>query len=376
MVPKNIEHRHVERALRAIDQDGVPPRREARGYVLLQGAKRYPPKYVLALANSYANGQELDPQDHSGGAETNTLLCALGFRVEAIVPPKPNLQYGAKLQTTTPRASVRVGARAHTVATVVVCSDGSYDERARLDALETVISATAARITGPALVLFPGGWFKAGPTTLEVLLSRLEPRVSAILRRVGGARFSISMGVDGRRGPRGTPDQLAVVMTTSGMVAMGRKFYPAPRETINAANPWDVGESGLPRIAEIDGRRYFLAVCYDGFGIKHGRLVRPNANAVLDHVHGFLPKGEGGSGDVFFARHGFAGAAQTWGVPVFGAAVFFRRSVPSSWPSGVTWKGPPRSTTEWRYGDNGLQPKDTFSVEIHEGSADVRVFSW
>ena len=55
------------------------------------------------------------------------------------------------------------------------------------------------------------------------LLSRVEPAVSGILRDVAEARFSVSMGIDGRRGPHGTLDQLAAVMTTDGTVALARK---------------------------------------------------------------------------------------------------------------------------------------------------------
>lgn len=374
-MPKNIQRRHIERALREIDQNGVPPRREAQAYVVLVDGKRYPPKYVLGLANSYVNGRALAPQDHSGGAETNSLLGSLGFHVEPITTLK--VRSGNTAHKTVLRTVVRPRTRVCTIVTVVIRSDGSYSECARLGALRDVLIGAAARIPERALLLFPGGWFKAGARPAGRLLSRVEPVVSGILRDVAEARFSVSMGIDGRCGPQGTLDQLAAVMTTDGTVAMARKFHAAPGETIDPADPWDQGEGGFPRVAEIDGRRYFLAVCYDSFGIKHGHhLKTPKVDAILDHVHGFRPKGSGDSGDVLFARHGFAGAAQAWGVPVFGAAVFFERRVPRNWPSGVRWKGPRGSTTEWTYEDNALSPKDVFSLSIPEGTAELRVFDW
>lgn len=66
----------------------------------------------------------------------------------------------------------------------------------------------------------------------------------------------------------------------------------------------------------------FLAVCYDSFGIKHQKLRKRGVDLVFDLIHGFYPKGEGGSGEVYFAKHGLAGAAKQWNCPVFGAVVF------------------------------------------------------
>jgi hypothetical protein len=43
--------------------------------------RRYPPKYAVSLAVQDATGQELDPQEFSGGVETNSLLQRLGFSV-------------------------------------------------------------------------------------------------------------------------------------------------------------------------------------------------------------------------------------------------------------------------------------------------------
>lgn len=48
-------------------------------------------------------------------------------------------------------------------------------------------------------------------------------------------------------------------------------------------------------------------------------------------------RGYGPSGDVDFARKGFAGASQQWDCPVFGTAVFFDRAIPENWPTGVRY---------------------------------------
>lgn len=44
-------------------------------------SKRYPPKYLISIANKYANGEELHPSDFSGGRESNSYLSELGFEI-------------------------------------------------------------------------------------------------------------------------------------------------------------------------------------------------------------------------------------------------------------------------------------------------------
>jgi hypothetical protein len=185
-------------------------------------------------------------------------------------------------------------------------------------------------------------------------------------------RISVTFGLDGLRAKGNARHQLAVALTADGVVAVGRKFHPAPGETIDPAEPWDSRERGYSRIAEVAGKRYFLAVCYDGFGIKHREFARPKVDAILDHVHHFAP----GESEVLFARHGFAGAAQQWRVPLFGAAVFHGRAIPPAWPSGVRWKGAPRSTMEWKCEHNPMRPQRTLRLSVGEGRAEVRVFRW
>lgn len=193
---------------------------------------------------------------------------------------------------------------------------------------------------------------------------------ATLLKRHGPGRLAASFGLDGRRRADGTRDQTAMMMTSRAVLGAARKFYPTTDEVIDPAPSWDAGEAGHSRIATFDGRRYYLAVCYDGFGIKRQKPPRPRVDAVLDHVHGFA----GSESEVLFARHGFAGASQVWRCPVYGAATFFDRTVPDEWPSSVLWKGKPRSTMQWRYADNAIVPTDTIAVPVPEGRAVVRLF--
>jgi hypothetical protein len=81
-IPK-ITKAHVQNALKEIDRHGVPRNRRSTRYCLIHNGKHYPPKYVLALAVQHATGRSLKPDEHSGGAETNSRLRKLGFTVEA-----------------------------------------------------------------------------------------------------------------------------------------------------------------------------------------------------------------------------------------------------------------------------------------------------
>ena len=90
MIPKNIRKEHVIKAIEEIKRSGVPEGRRSRKFLLEFEGEFYPPKYVISLANKYANGVELDPSAFSGGRETNDFLRALGFRiVEVSTEGKP-----------------------------------------------------------------------------------------------------------------------------------------------------------------------------------------------------------------------------------------------------------------------------------------------
>ncbi|WP_336774150.1 DUF3427 domain-containing protein [Paenibacillus sp. MMO-58] len=80
-IPKNILQHHILSAIEQIDQVGIPDGRESRKFNLVYQEQQYPPKYVLSIANFYANGSELAPSEFSGGDEANGFLIRLGFTV-------------------------------------------------------------------------------------------------------------------------------------------------------------------------------------------------------------------------------------------------------------------------------------------------------
>mgnify|MGYP001773470770 CR=1 FL=1 len=81
MIPKNIKREHVIKAIEEIEKAGIREGRTSKKFLLEHNGKYYPPKYIISLANKYANGIELDSSEFSGGNETNSFLSALGFKI-------------------------------------------------------------------------------------------------------------------------------------------------------------------------------------------------------------------------------------------------------------------------------------------------------
>ena len=67
MIPKNIKREHVIKAIEEIKRNGIPKGRNSKKFLLEFNGEYYPPKYVISLANKYANGEILDPAQFSGG---------------------------------------------------------------------------------------------------------------------------------------------------------------------------------------------------------------------------------------------------------------------------------------------------------------------
>jgi hypothetical protein len=264
--------------------------------------------------------------------------------------------------------------RSHRVITVVLESKEEGASRAdRETAGRLILQKVENSVKGRRLLIFPAGWFSSGKHHPKKLVESSTEKFAANLKRHGGRSVCI-YGVDGRESGKGTLDQLAVAVSDRGILGLARKFYSSPSEVVDSAVDWQTEEAGWRRCVNIFGRVYYLAVCYDGFGLKQLKGQNPGVDAIVDVIHKFTASGVAGSGDVMFARHGLAGASQAWRVPVFGAVCFFGRSVPPKWPSGVKWKGKSASTMTWSYSKNAIAPVDEFEVELKEGAAQLRVF--
>jgi hypothetical protein len=135
-----------------------------------------------------------------------------------------------------------------------------------------------------------------------------------------------------------------------------------------------VREEGKSRVFELNGRKYFICVCYDSFGIKHSEMPNFGVDAILDLVHGFYPTGEGYSGVGNFARHGLAGASNRWKCPIFCSTIFFRRKMPKNFPSAVNWNKGDTYSSKCTYERIAFKPAKERNIKIKEGTAAIKIY--
>ncbi len=81
-IPDNITKQHILEAIDYIDKNGVPPHNQSMTYNLIIGeGKKYPPKYVISIANHLVNGTEISV-DSFNSIGAISLLEKLGFVIE------------------------------------------------------------------------------------------------------------------------------------------------------------------------------------------------------------------------------------------------------------------------------------------------------
>lgn len=407
MIPKSIDKSAVLAAIAQIDKEGVPAPRLSRTYNIQFRGKLYPPKYVISLANKIKNGHELPPFEFGGGKEANSFLSVLEFTVvnnkglQVEGQKKRKAKTGPKEHTTNPikvtiptapskanmatesdhenmpdavpeekmdtalrneRIPVIMHKEQMSVVTVTLhCKrKDAPNNQHRMNMLEQVV----VKLADNDVILMPAGFFEYD-SLKEMDRSKLIDSVSEQLKSIH-TKAVMCFGVD----TDSSRDQLAIAIDQTGLLAMGRKFHPTSEEAgyIRQASEFNGNEVGYSRIFTKADRKFYLAVCYDGFGIRHRNTINPGVDAALILAHGFYPRGEGGSGDVDFARKGFAGASMQWQCPVFGTAVFFNREIPENWPTGVRWYGNGKSVRTFKYQDNTLhwENKQMISTRLED----------
>ena len=256
------------------------------------------------------------------------------------------------------------------VRTVLIESNDNYSNASRGKIVEKVINLYKE---GSSILVFPGGTYKLDKIT-QKNLEAIGKEVKNYLSK-SKADIIVCLGVDSS--DYNMVHQLGMAVSKKGILAIGRKFHPTAGEKheIKKAESANAKEFGYDRTFTFQGKKCFLAVCYDGFGIKHQNLRKRGVDLIFDLIHGFYPKGSNlGSGDVYFAKHGLAGAAKQWDCPAFGAVVFFNRPVPPNWPSGVIWTKGKLSTQKWKYVDNPLKAQEAQGHIFKNESVEIRTF--
>lgn len=78
----SIEKEYIIKALKFIDDNGVPSRNQSTQYDLVTGdGKKYPPKYVVAVAAHLANGSDILTDNYTS-QEANRYLRSMNFTIE------------------------------------------------------------------------------------------------------------------------------------------------------------------------------------------------------------------------------------------------------------------------------------------------------
>jgi hypothetical protein len=96
LIPLNITRAHVLQAIAEQGDKAIPKQRKSRKFYLDYNGKQYAPKYLISIANLFANGKELEHSKFAGGRESNDFLKGLGF---AIKPFNLEFEEDSKINT-------------------------------------------------------------------------------------------------------------------------------------------------------------------------------------------------------------------------------------------------------------------------------------
>ena len=80
-IPTYINETHIVKAVGRIIRGGIPATRRSRRYCLVTTGHHLPPKFTISVAHQVAKGDQLHPDEFSGGAESNEFLRQRGFEV-------------------------------------------------------------------------------------------------------------------------------------------------------------------------------------------------------------------------------------------------------------------------------------------------------
>jgi hypothetical protein len=327
MIPAELKRKHLIKAISFLNSNPSLKKPLRRYYIQFNG-DQYSPKQVISIACKYLNGKGLSSTKFNGGKESNLFLQKLGFNVLSIEISIPT-----------------------TICAALIQQEKKQSNKQRLSFLKELINALPERAN---ILLLPGGFFSTNKKS-DTLYKWVASEVSILIQR---KNLFVVLGIDGRY----QKDQIAIALNENGIVALGRKFYPVKvlEDYIQKANHHMEMENEFPRIFKIHGKTFYLAVCFDTYGIRHLEIPNPNIHAILNLIHEFHPKGEKRSGDSYFAKYGLAGSSRQWNCPTFGSTVFCKREIPEKWPCGVVYKQDQKILKEWRYKRNGIRSSNEF----------------
>jgi hypothetical protein len=298
-----ISRGNVLAGIERIRREGVPAQRQSSRYSLVHKGRRYPPKYVVSLAVEDANGRALDPEEFSGGVETNSLLRKLGFAIDGVNPSR----------SSTGRAkAMRAGSQEPSIARVIVRGVPGNTARGERLLLEVLQHRWPDGLRVKFLVTpggfvtasFPARWaggvgWGSSRADLEVLKTHAKKTLARtvtdrVVRAARGKVDVFTVGIDLLRDDRPEHAELVAVYDLSSRhVFWTGKSYPTSSQERHLVQVTDLNT----HILRLAGERVLVLGCHDlnmfsprawANQGKHG-LRRQRSSKMRGLARGFKP---------------------------------------------------------------------------------------
>jgi hypothetical protein len=257
----------------------------------------------------------------------------------------------------------------------------------RMSEMKQIIAAILNDTDRDGVIVFPAGWFHSGMDPADFLYTWVTDEIKKSLE-ITTRKIVICLGIDGLfdRPKDDDPfdqDQIALAIDRSGIIALGRKFFCRDDEApiIHSASGYLDKEQGKDRIFELNGVRFYLFECNDIKApySKGANYPNPGIDIGLNLIHRIYEKGtdESGRKRPLTQENNFAcifgsRTSHAWNVPVFLSAIFFRRSIPEDWPTGVFSSR--LSYHRVGYREIALKYSVQRKIELDEGYALLSIF--
>lgn len=260
------------------------------------------------------------------------------------------------------------------------CGKDPKSKEERFDALKQIIEKILSKTDGDGIILFPAGWLNTGKDRACSIYPRVEKITKHLLEKHKRHIFAV-IGIDGYQTQEGIGrDQIGLAIDKFGIQAIARKHYltKLEKEHVVPANGPKELECGKSRIFELNGVRYYVAVCNDIFWAHRTKPDKiPDCSVILNLIHVFDKDKLKGCSD--FNRKGMGLESKLWKCPVFGSVKFINeRKIPHKWATGIFWKFDDgvntrtKGTTIDRMSiDNQVMP---LYCKLPEGCVDIRIF--
>lgn len=208
--------------------------------------------------------------------------------------------------------------------------------------LSQITEEILSKTDGDGIMVFPAGWFGIGKERIsERVYDHIASCIRPILVRHEPRHIILVSGIDGYQDSSGNDrDQVAIAIDSMGIVSLARKFFPTAEDSafgLENALHHQATECGKSRIFELNGWRFFIAVCND-INAGHRTNLKKNGNFDFDVILNPIHKFEKGNSISDFLRKGMGLESGHYDCPAFGSVKFINNyQITPSWRTGIYW---------------------------------------